>query len=103
MEFQILDRVYGSPISASLVNPGDRHPLWRPARLVKGFLQFLEDFVNAIIDQREVKVVRVLAADGLRVLLQLLQGFRLQRREKRPLMKQVQHAQLEGLVTTFLK
>lgn len=67
-----------------LVNPGDRHPLRGTACLVKGFLQFLEGFINAIVDQGEVKVVSVLAADGLRVLLQLLQGLRLQRREKEP-------------------
>lgn len=66
------NRVYGRPISASLVNPGDGHPLWRSAHLLEGFLQFLKDFIHAVIDQREVKVVSVLAADGLRVLLQLL-------------------------------
>lgn len=67
--------------SVSLVNPGDRYPLWRTASLVKGFLQFLKSFINTIIHQREVKVVRILTTDGLRVLLQLLQGFSLQRRE----------------------
>lgn len=41
----------GFPCSASLVNPGDRHPLWRTACLVKGFLQFLKGFINIIIDQ----------------------------------------------------
>ena len=73
----------------SLVNPGNRHPLGGPARLVKCFLQCLQGFLNAVIDQREVKVVCILAADGLRVLLQLLQGVRLWRREGRgPWMEQ---------------
>lgn len=90
VDFQRLNRGPQSlpTMVQSLVNPGDRHPLWGTARLVKCFLQCLQGFLNAVIDQREVKVVRIMDADGLRVLLQLLQGVRLWREGRGPWMEQ---------------
>lgn len=63
---------------ALLVDPGDRHPLWGVAGLLKGFLQQLEAFFHAVVDQREVEVVCVSAPDALRILPELLQSLCLQ-------------------------
>lgn len=60
------------------VDPGDRHPLWRAAGLLKGFLQQLQALFHAVVDQGQVKVVCVAAPDALRVLAELLQSLRLQ-------------------------
>lgn len=65
----------GKQLGAFSVDPGDRHPLWRGAGLLKGFLQQLEALFHAVVDQRQVEVVCVPAADVLRVLAQLLQSL----------------------------
>lgn len=38
-------------LDALSVDPGDGHPLWRAAGLLKGFLQHLEAFFHPIVDQ----------------------------------------------------
>lgn len=60
------------------VDPGDRHPLWRAAGLLKGFLQQLEALFHVVVDQGQVEVVCIAAPDALRVLAELLQSLRLQ-------------------------
>lgn len=70
--------VDGKQLGALSVDPGDRHPLWRGAGLLKGFLQQLQALFHAVVDQGQVEVVRIAAADALRVLAQLLQSLRLQ-------------------------
>jgi len=52
-------------LDAFSIHPGDGHPLWRAAGLLKGFLQQLEAFFHPIVDQREVEVVCVSALDAL--------------------------------------
>ena len=52
-------------LDALSVDPGDGHPLWRTAGLLKGFLQQLEAFFHPIVDQREVEVVCISAPNAL--------------------------------------